>query len=737
MRRHWVKLLFLWLLLCPGAVAAAETAALKAYSSGERFYRAGNLTAARREFARAVQLAPRNQGMRTRLAWLLLELGDPAAARSHFRQLLQQPPAAKDVFLGAALSEQRLGRSEAALAILAAGRRQWPHDPGLLRLQAEITASLPGRGEEALALYQQLQQLEPANPWWPQRRQELTRQVAQQRYQRALASLARNDQIRALQDLAACVQLAPENVGYRTHYAWLLLKTQQPEEAAQHFAKVLAREPNKQDAYLGLALARADQQDIAGAIEAAQTGLARFPQDKALLEILAVQAARQPATRELALATYEQLAALEPGEPQWRRRQADIYLAQGQVNKAERLYKQAVAATPPDPEAALELARLQAEAEAFGLAARYYRLAAAAAPANRQAQEGLAAMERLLRPQLQGVAGFLEDSDNFRRLAFYSGFRTYLAPTLRLAGGYGYLTYRMSNDPSRGRLQERAVHRHVLPLQLHYRPLRRWALDLGAAFNEYGRRGQTAAAQVATYWQITPQTGWSFNYSFHDLIDYYGPFRGPWGHFVEDFAGYGRYRYWVVDPAAFWSQNLFGTSSTQAVTRHIKAHTVSFWGYQNLWSPLTISLYGFLSPISDSNFRYSLGTTLTWRLAVDPLLKVKYSFFYLDYRYSSASLAGLPAGAAALYWDPGAFKNHAWGLVLEKNWRQWAKIALESNLLYTPGGSAPGMLHLAEVNLLLTEAWSFRVLATYLHNHDQDDTSYQLRQISGSLTFRF
>lgn len=737
MARQLVGLVFFWLLLMPGVAGATEAAALKAYGLGEKYYGSGNLTAARREFTKAVQLAPRNKGMRTRLAWLLLELREPAAARSHFQILLQQPPVAKDVYLGAALSEYQLGQGAAAAAILARGRQYWPTDPDLLRLQAEILIHQPGKGEEALALYQQLQRLEPANPQWSQRRQDLAQKLAQQRYNDALAVLSRGERIQAQRLLASCLQLAPENIGYRTHYAWLLLENQEPEAAAREFTEVLQRDPTKQDAYLGLALAQAARHDFTASLETAKAGLVRFPEDKALLEVLAATAARQPTTRNLALTTYARLAALEPQEPKWLRRQADIYLAQGQINRAERLYKRLADTAPPDPEAALELARIQAAAEAFGLAAKYYRQALQAQSENQAAQEGLAAMERLLRPQIQGLVNFSEDSDSFRRLGVYSGFRSYLTPTLRLAGGYSYLTYDMGNDPARGRLRERAAHRHVLPLQLHFLPHRRWVLEAGAAFNDYGRWGQTAAALAGTYWQITPQTGASLSYSFHDLIDYYGPFRGPYGHFLEDFAGYGRYRYWVTDPVAFWSQNLFGASSTQAITRHIKAHTVSWWGYQNLWSPLTVAFYGFLSPISDSNFRYSLGTTLTWRLAADPLFKLKYSFFFLDYRYQSAALAGLPPGAAALYWDPSAYKNHSWGIVLEKNWGQWAKFALESDLLYTPGSSSPGMLHLVEFNFLLTDTLSLRLLGSYLNSNDRDDTSYQLRQISGSLTYRF
>lgn len=735
--RPWVSGLLLVLLLAP-ALAWGETgAALKAYGLGDKLYRQGRKAAARQGFTKAVRLAPDNKGMRTRLAWLLLELKEPAAAREHFQQLLQRPPVAKDVYLGAALSEQQLGHQAAAWALLAQGRQKWPQDRDLLRLQAELGAGWPGKEAEVLAAYQQLQQLDPGNPHWRQGHQETARRLAQRRYRDATAALARQDRSAALQALADCVRWDPEQVGYRTHYAWLLLESEQPAAAAAQFEAVLQQDPAKQDAYLGLTLARSAQNNPAGAIDAAQDGLIRFPEDKGLLEVLAAVAARQPTTRELALATYERLTALEPDNPRWLREQANIYLAQGRVNQAERLYQRLAAAAPPDPEAALELARLQAEAEAFGLAAQSYLRALAAVPANQAAREGLRAMERLLQPQVQTTVGFLEDSDNFHRFVVYSGFRHYLTPTLRLAGGYGYLAYNMSNDPLRGRFLERSVHRHVLPLQLQFRPYRRWVWEAVAAFNDYGRWGQTAAALVGSYAQITPRTGAALSYNFHDLIDYYGAFRGPWGHLLEDFAGYGRYRYWVIDPVALWSQNLYGASSTQAVTRHIKAHTVSFWGYQNLWSPVTVSLYGFLSPLSDSNFRYSLGTTLTWRLATDPLFKLKYSFFYLDYRYRSASLANLPPGAAALYWDPEAFKNHSWGFVLEKNWGPRLKFAWESDLLYCPGSSNPGMLHLAEINVLLTEALSFRAIGSYLNSNDQDNTSYQLRQISGSLTYRF
>jgi hypothetical protein len=123
------------------------------------------------------------------------------------------------------------------------------------------------------------------------------------------------------------------------------------------------------------------------------------------------------------------------------------------------------------------------------------------------------------------------------------------------------------------------------------------------------------------------------------------------------------------------------------------------------------------------------------RVLREPLLKVKYLFAYGDYRRRAADLT--PPGIAAPYFDPQALKVHSWGVVLEKNWGDRFKLALESNLLYNQQGTGPGVNALAELNYLLTYHLSVRGVAYYSHSVGLGGVSYQVRSVSGGLSYRF
>ena len=190
---------------------------------------------------------------------------------------------------------------------------------------------------------------------------------------------------------------------------------------------------------------------------------------------------------------------------------------------------------------------------------------------------------------------------------------------------------------------------------------------------------------------------------------------------LDDFAEFERYRYLVIDPVSLWSSNIFGASSTQAITHRIQGHEFSFWGYQNFLSRLTLSLYGSWGRPHRWQQSVSGGATLTCRILQDPLVKAKYSFFYIDYRSPSASLANLPSWSAPLYWDPQGFKNHSVGIVFEQNWAKKFKLAWETDMLINQGADTPGFLGLVELDYLLTSNIVLRVVGSYSHSVDQGD----------------
>jgi tetratricopeptide (TPR) repeat protein len=500
---------------------------------------------------------------------------------------------------------------------------------------------------------------------------------------------------------------------------------------------IKSKEP---EAFLGLVAAHMDRGEAAVALATIAQGLALHPDDPKLLErqadIYATQAFLWPRAADL----YARLLALRPGDLALMNKLANISLALRQFDQAERLFQEVLAADPENARAHLGLGRIYLRSAFYTLAQQHFDQALARLPDNQEAQKGLSQAQGLTTPQLQALAGYFEDSEGFRRDSLYSSYRLYLNPRLRLYGGYGYLTYHSgaANFPKSNLGQD--LHRHVLPLVLQYRPSRKLFLEVAGAFNGYGRWGQSWAARTAAYWQATPRTGLSLSYSHYDVIDFFGPFRGPWGLYFDDFSSYGRYHYEVVNPIGLWSHLFFGAAAanTLAVTRQIHSGEGSFWGYQALGERLILTGTGILSSYTDSNARQILGGGAQFRVLMNPLLKINYSYVYGDYNRRAADLA--PPGSAPAYTDFQSLNFHSWGIVLEKNWGSRAKLAVESDFNYShqAGSSWVKTVNvLVEMNYLLTYHLSLRAVGFYSHSVLPDSTSYQVRSVSGGLSYRF
>jgi Tetratricopeptide repeat len=437
---------------------------------------------------------------------------------------------------------------------------------------------------------------------------------------------------------------------------------------------------------------------------------------------------------------YERLLVRRPGDLTLMNKLANIFLALRQIDQAEKLFQEVLGADPDNPEAHVGLGRIYLRSAFFTLAQQHFDQALARMPDNQEAQKGLRQVQGLTTPQLQALAGYFEDSEGFRRDFLYSSYRLYLHPRLRLYGGYGYLTYNSGAAIFPKSNLGKALHRHVLPLVLQYRPSRTLFLEVGGAFSDYARWGQSGAVRTAAYWQATPGTGLSLSYSHYDVIDFFGPFRGPWGLYFDDFSSYGRYRYAVVNPIGLWSQSFFGAAAanTLAVTRQIHTQEGSFWGYQALGERLMLTGMGIYSSYTDNNARQILGGGVQFRVLMNPLLRIKYFYAYGDYNRRAADLA--PPGSGPAYADFQSLNFHSWGMVLEKNWGSRAKLALESNFNYSQQGDNPGVKTvnvLVEMNYLLTYHLSLRAVGFYSHSMLPGSTSYQVRNVSGGLSYRF
>ncbi|MFZ5448192.1 MAG: tetratricopeptide repeat protein [Thermodesulfobacteriota bacterium] len=496
-------------------------------------------------------------------------------------------------------------------------------------------------------------------------------------------------------------------------------------------------EAEEPEAILGVVAKHMDRGEAAMALATIAQGLARHPGDPRLLERRADIYATLPFLRSQAAEIYKRLLAQRPTDLAVKIKLANLYLALRRIAQAERLFQEVLAADPDNPEAHLGLGRLYLKSAFFTLAREHFAQAYARLPENREALSGLEQTRGLVTPQIHTLTNFFEDSEGFRRFSLWSGFRAYVNPRIRLYSGYGYLTYNSGPGPFRRNQAGQSLHRHVLPLILQYRPVRTVLAELGVAGNDYGRWGQSVTTRAAAYWQATAGTGLSLSYSYYDFIDFFGPFRGPWGLYFDDFTGYGRYRYQVVNPIGLWAQNYFGAvfANTLAVTQKIRAQDVSLWGYQALGPRLILSGFGDWSFITDGNLRRIMGGMVQYRVLWDPLLKIKYSLYYGDFQNRAIDLA--QPGAGPPYADFHSLKYHAWGVVLEYNWSDRAKFIVESNVTYNQVGNGPGENVLVELNYLLTSHLSMRAVGFYANSMLRGGVSYQARSVSGGLSYRF
>ena len=309
------KILFLsavtWLILLAffvGPVFAAKmTGAESFYSRGEALVKQGKVDAAIKEFDRAVQLKPQNTGMRTRLAWLLLDQNRPASALPHFERLLSQRPWDKTAISGMVICFLKLGHPERAVVVLNKGLQFLPRDTLLLKLKGEALSSRRETAAEAVKVYEELLKIEPGKADWTKSRQTAAQLAASYSYHQAQAYLQKGDRAAALQAFKTALEFEPKAIGYRTHYGWVLLEDGQVSQAIQAFQEVLRLDPNKRDAYTGLALAQLRLGDPAEALKTTARGLELFPDEVQLLEAQAGAARARPETLPLAEETYQRL----------------------------------------------------------------------------------------------------------------------------------------------------------------------------------------------------------------------------------------------------------------------------------------------------------------------------------------------------------------------------------------------------------------------------------------------
>ena len=400
-----VTWLILLALFVGPAFAAGRTGAESFYSRGEALVKQGKADAAIKEFDRAVQLNPENAGMRTRLAWLLLDQNRPASALPHFERLVSQRPQDKTAISGVAICFLKMGHPEWAVVVLNRGLQFLPRDTLLLKLKGEALSSRRETAGEAVKVYEKLLKIQPGKAEWAKARQTATLLAASYSYFEAQAYLKKGDRAAALKAFKSALEFEPEAIGYRTHYGWVLLEDGQGAQALQAFQEVLRLDPNKKDAYLGLALAQLRLGEPAEALKTTGRGLELFPDEVQLLEVQAGAARARPETLPLAVETYNRLLALRPGDFQLDLKLAQIMLEQGRTNEAEKRFQIVLQKDPGNYEANLGLARLDLMNDAYGLALVHLEKASTTAPESQEAARSLGRVKELMRPQLQTHGG--------------------------------------------------------------------------------------------------------------------------------------------------------------------------------------------------------------------------------------------------------------------------------------------------------------------------------------------
>jgi tetratricopeptide (TPR) repeat protein len=497
--------------------------------------------------------------------------------------------------------------------------------------------------------------------------------------------------------------------------------------------------PSELEYYLKPVEQKMSEGDTAAALAVVAEGLVRYPYDPRLLERRADILATLPYMRPQAADLYRTLLFSQPDNLAIKVKLANTYLALRQPFEAEALFQEVLAVDPANGQANLGLGRLYLAMVFYPMAARHFDRARASLPGSQAALEGWWEASSLITPQIQTLAAAAEDSDAYRRGALWTGLWLYLHPKVRFGTGYGSINYHSSSIPflSLSNKTGQTVHRHVVPIAFRIRPTSRVFLEAGGALNDYGRFGQSGSARAAVYWQAAVNTGVSLAYSYYDALEYFGPFLGPWGQYFDDFSRYNRYRYRIANPTGLWAHTTFGTlsSNTLAVTRKIKVNEIIPWGYYTFREKVTLIGLTSLGSYSDGNFRRIHGGSLQYLIRTKPLLKLRYSFYFIHYTYNPQEVSG--PGASSAYNIFQNLKNHSWGVVLEKNWAGRVKLALESNITYNQRGNIPGFNAMAEFDYLLTYHVSLRLAGFYANTPIRGPISYQERVALTTLSYRF
>jgi tetratricopeptide (TPR) repeat protein len=240
---------------------------------------------------------PPPQRRRRRRLWLAVALaaalavGIPVGQRVWLWLHVPEPPDVVVVDAGSGVAED-VAEARARVKQHPLSAAAWGH----LGLVLHLYSFSP----EAVACYAQAEVLEPGNPRWP--------------YLQGLIR-STSDPESSLPFLERAVRLGGTVPTPRLRLGEVLLRCGRPDEAEEHFLRVLEREPANPRALLGLGQVASDRDDLAASLENLQRSANGAPRVKATHLLLAEVHQRRGDT--VAAAAERRLAAGLPDAASW------------------------------------------------------------------------------------------------------------------------------------------------------------------------------------------------------------------------------------------------------------------------------------------------------------------------------------------------------------------------------------------------------------------------------------
>ncbi len=206
---------------------------------------------------------------------------------------------------------------------------------------------------------------------------------------RALARIdSAQDPAEASSDLLEALKLTPETTEDTLLAASLAEATGQVDAAEQEYRRVLAKDPQSEEATTGLAHLLIDQKKYADAETLLRDGLRNKPDDPVMTAQLAAALVAQ--NKPDALPLLQKLHSIHPNDPTITRMLAQVMAVAGDFGSSDQLFQQLLAVSPNDPDLLMghgqDLVRELKFAEAFAV----FNKVAQLEPSNGEAWSGLA-----------------------------------------------------------------------------------------------------------------------------------------------------------------------------------------------------------------------------------------------------------------------------------------------------------------------------------------------------------